>query len=76
MTRVKGNQYAFRYGSSLKLSLLPSEKGLLLKERVDSFPEGDWCVIKLTGSHKSCLPCVKMLKYQPSLSIHLKVPVF
>ena len=59
-------------GDDATLSLLfypPSEKGLLLKERICSlleqilsfysspFPEGIWCAGNQTGCRKSCLPC-------------------
>ena len=27
--------------------------------RVDLFQKGVWCAVKQTGSHKSCLPCIK-----------------
>ena len=70
--KVKENEYTFREGNSVKFVLLPSEKGYTLNWKnllpfpVDPFSEGIWCAGQQTRSHKSCLPCKKWWKINPS----------
>ena len=68
MQSFKGNKHSGSREAALsKLFLPPFWKSIHIKMklfsfRVDPFSEGDCCVGKQTGSHKSCLPCKKWQK--------------